>query len=33
MTGVFDDLAERSAVVKAWTFSAVSPSGSGEALD
>ncbi len=23
MVGVFDDLAERSAVVKAWTFSAV----------
>ena len=23
MTGVFDDLAERSAVVKAWTFGAI----------
>jgi hypothetical protein len=23
MTGVFDDLAERSAVVKAWTFDAI----------
>jgi hypothetical protein len=25
MTGVFDELAERSAVVKAWTFAAVEP--------
>lgn len=33
MIGVFDDLAARAAVVKAWTFQAVSPSGSGEALD
>ena len=33
MTGVFDDLAERAAVVKAWTFQAVSPAGGGEALD
>jgi hypothetical protein len=33
MAGVFDDLAARAAVVKAWTFQAVSPSGGGEALD
>jgi hypothetical protein len=33
MIGVFDDLAARSAVVKAWTFQAVSPSGGGTALD
>ena len=33
MTGVFDDLAAHAAVVKAWTFQAVSPSGGGEALD
>jgi hypothetical protein len=33
MTGVFDDLAARAAVIKAWTFQAVSPSGGGEALD
>ncbi|HEY5945820.1 MAG TPA: hypothetical protein VIV40_10030 [Kofleriaceae bacterium] len=33
MTGVLDDLAERAAVVKAWTFQAVSPAGGGEALD
>ncbi len=33
MTGVLDDLAARAAVVKAWTFQAVSPSGGGEALD
>jgi hypothetical protein len=33
MVGVFDDLAERAAVVKAWTFQAISPAGGGEALD
>ena len=33
MVGVLDDLAARAAVVKAWTFQAVSPSGGGEALD
>jgi hypothetical protein len=33
MVGVFDELAARAAVVKAWTFQAVSPSGGGEALD
>ena len=33
MIGVFDDLAARAAVVKAWTFQAVEPSGGGEALD
>ena len=33
MSGVFDDLAARAAVVKAWTFQAVSPSGGGEALE
>jgi hypothetical protein len=33
MVGVFDDLAARAAVVKAWTFQAVEPSGGGEAID
>ena len=33
MTGVFDELAARAAVVKAWTFQAVEPAGGGEALD
>lgn len=33
MIGVFDDLAARAAVVKAWTFSAVSPAGGGQALE
>ncbi len=33
MTGVFDDLAARAAVVKAWTFAAVSPAGGGQALE
>ena len=33
MIGVLDDLAARAAVVKAWTFQAVSPSGGGEALE
>lgn len=32
MIGVFDDLAARAAVVKAWTFQAVSPSDGGAAL-
>jgi hypothetical protein len=33
MIGVLDDLAARAAVVKAWTFQAVSPAGGGEAPD
>jgi len=33
MIGVFDELAARAAVVKAWTFQAVPPEGGGAALD
>lgn len=33
ITKAFDDLAARAAVVKAWTFQAVPPSGGGAGLD
>jgi hypothetical protein len=33
MIGVFDDLAERAEVVKAWTFQAVSSPDGGDTID